>query len=74
MPASPINDIARMFEDPQVIARGLRMDLDDGMGNTLPSVRAPMVMHGTPLAYDRPSPRLGQHTAEIMAELDAGEE
>ena len=70
VPASPINDIAQMFADPQVVARGMRLDLDDGMGNTLPSVRAPMVMHGTPLEYERPSPRLGQHTGEILAELE----
>ena len=69
VPASPINDIGQMFEDPQVIARGMRMDLDDGHGNRLPSVRAPMVMHGTPLSYERPSPRLGEHTDEILAEL-----
>ena len=70
VPASPINNIADMFADPQVIARGMRMDLDDGQGNTLPSVRAPMVMSGTPLKYERPSPRLGQHTHEILAELE----
>ena len=70
VPASPINNIAEMFADPQVIARGMRMDLDDGQGNTLPSVRAPMVMSGTPLKYERPSPRLGQHTHEILAELE----
>jgi crotonobetainyl-CoA:carnitine CoA-transferase CaiB-like acyl-CoA transferase len=69
VPASPINTIADAFDDPQAIARGMRLDLDDGMGNTLPSVRAPMVMSETPLAYDRPSPRLGQHTEEILAEL-----
>ncbi len=70
VPASPINDIGQMFDDPQAIARGMRLDLDDGRGNTLPSVRAPMVMPGTPLVYDRPSPRLGEHTAEILAELE----
>ena len=70
VPASPINDIGQMFADPQVVARGMRMDLDDGHGNRLPSVRAPMVMSATPLAYDRPSPRLGEHTAEILAELE----
>jgi crotonobetainyl-CoA:carnitine CoA-transferase CaiB-like acyl-CoA transferase len=70
VPASPINDIAQMFADPQVVARGMRVDLDDGQGNTLPSVRAPMVMSGTPLKYERPSPRLGQHTQEILAELE----
>ncbi|MEX0953997.1 MAG: CaiB/BaiF CoA-transferase family protein [Rhizobiaceae bacterium] len=69
VPASPINNIAEMFADPQVIARGMRMDLEDGHGNMLPSVRAPMVMHGTPLRYHRPSPRLGEHTDEILAEL-----
>jgi crotonobetainyl-CoA:carnitine CoA-transferase CaiB-like acyl-CoA transferase len=69
VPASPINDIAQMFTDPQVVARGMRMDLDDGHGNALPSVRAPMVMGGTPLRYERPSPRLGEHTQEVLAEL-----
>ncbi|MCG7507488.1 CaiB/BaiF CoA transferase family protein [Mesorhizobium retamae] len=70
VPASPINDIGQMFDDPQAIARGMRLDLEDGHGNMLPSVRAPMVMPGTPLVYDRPSPRLGEHTAEILAELE----
>ena len=70
VPASPINNIAQMFADPQVIARGMRVDLDDGHGNSLPSVRSPMLMSATPLTYDRPSPRLGEHTAEILAELE----
>jgi crotonobetainyl-CoA:carnitine CoA-transferase CaiB-like acyl-CoA transferase len=70
VPASPINDIAEMFSDPQTIARGMRMDLDDGHGTRLPSVRAPMLMSATPPVYERPSPRLGEHTAEILAELD----
>src|SRR5262245_7859048 len=70
VPASPINTIGEMFADPQTIARGMRLDLDDGQGNTLPSVRAPMLMSETPLVYERPSPRLGEHTAEILAELE----
>ncbi|MER9340248.1 CoA transferase [Mesorhizobium sp. M0601] len=70
VPASPINNIGQMFADPQTVARGMRLDLDDGHGNLLPSVRAPMVMSGTPLVYERPSPRLGEHTQEILAELE----
>ena len=70
VPASPINDIAEMFSDPQTIARGMRMELADGHGTRLPSVRAPMLMSATPPVYERPSPRLGEHTAEILAELD----
>lgn len=70
VPASPINDIGQAFADPQAIARGMRLDLDDGQGNRLPSVRAPMLFSQTPLTYERPSPRLGEHTAEILAELE----
>ena len=70
VPASPINTIGQMFDDPQVKARGMQLSLDDGDGNHLPSVRSPMVMSATPLNYDRPSPRLGQHTEEIRAELE----
>jgi crotonobetainyl-CoA:carnitine CoA-transferase CaiB-like acyl-CoA transferase len=70
VPASPINTIGQMFADPQTIARGMRIDLDDGHGNLLPSVRAPIVMSATPLVYERPSPRLGEHTEEILAELE----
>lgn len=70
VPASPINDIGQAFEDPQAIARGMRIDLDDGHGNSLPGVRSPMVLSKTPLSYHRPSPRLGEHTAEVLAELE----
>ena len=72
VPASPINNIAEMFADPQIVARGMRMDLADADGNLLPSVRAPMVMSETPLRYGRPSPRLGEHTEEVLKELEAG--
>ena len=34
------------------------------------SVRAPMIFSATPIVYDHPSPRLGEHTAEILAELE----
>ena len=69
VPASPINTIGQAFADPQTVARGMQLDLDDGRGNRLPSVRSPMLMSETPLAYDRPSPRLGEHTEEVLAEL-----
>ncbi|MBI1619082.1 CaiB/BaiF CoA transferase family protein [Aquamicrobium zhengzhouense] len=69
VPASPINSIADAFADPQTIARGMKLELADGFGTQLPSVRSPMVMSETPLTYERPSPRLGQHTEEILAEL-----
>ena len=70
MPAGPINTIAEMFDDPQAIARGLRMDLTDQAGTAIPSVRAPIRLPASPLHYDRPSPRLGEHTEEVLRELE----
>ncbi len=69
VPASPINTIEEMFDDPQVKARGMQLSLDDGQGTALPSVRAPIALSETPLSYERPSPRLGEHTAEILREI-----
>lgn len=69
VPAGPINSIEEMFGDPQVKARGLKIDLPDGDGNLIPGVRTPIVLSETPLRYARPSPRLGEHGDEILAEL-----
>jgi len=69
VPAGPINRIGEMFADPQIVARGLRLDLEDGHGNAIPSVRTPILMSASPLSYERPSPRLGAHTEEILEEL-----
>jgi crotonobetainyl-CoA:carnitine CoA-transferase CaiB-like acyl-CoA transferase len=71
VPAGPINSIAETFDDPQVKARGLRVDLPDADGNLIPGVRTPIVFSETPLVYDRPSPRLGEHTDAVMAELQS---
>ena len=68
VPAGPINSVAEVFADPQVIARGMRVDLPAAaaVGGTLPSVRLPIVMDGEPLVAGRPSPRLGEHTGEVF--------
>ncbi|NLS19474.1 CoA transferase [Rhizobium sp. P40RR-XXII] len=69
VPAGAINTIEDMFADPQIVARGLRIDLEDSAGTVIPSVRTPIVLSETPLAYTRPSPRLGEHQEEVLAEL-----
>jgi len=69
VPAGPINSIAEMFADPQVVSRGLKLELEDGDGNLIPGVRTPITLSKTPLAYVRPSPRIGEHQEEILAEL-----
>lgn len=69
VPAGAINTIEEMFEDPQIQARGLRVDLADAKGTIIPGVRTPVVLSQTPLRYERPSPRLGEHQEEVLAEL-----
>jgi len=69
VPAGPINSVAEVFADPQVVYRKLRLDLPRPDGSTMPGVRTPIQMSAAPLAYERASPRLGEHTAEILVEL-----
>jgi len=70
VPAGPINTVADVFADPQVVARGMKIDLPSqaAKGGAIPSVRSPIVMDGQPMAADRPSPRLGEHTDEILSD------
>jgi crotonobetainyl-CoA:carnitine CoA-transferase CaiB-like acyl-CoA transferase len=71
VPAGPINDLEQVFNDPQVIHRGIKLDLPSAAakGGTIPGVRAPLVIGGKPMAHERPSPRLGEHTEEILREI-----
>ncbi|NLS04659.1 CoA transferase [Rhizobium sp. P32RR-XVIII] len=70
VPAGAINTIEEMFADPQIKARELRVDLPDAAGTVIPGVRTPIVLSETPLRYERPSPRLGEHQEEVLAELE----
>jgi crotonobetainyl-CoA:carnitine CoA-transferase CaiB-like acyl-CoA transferase len=68
VPAGPINTVGDVFADPQVVARGMRIDLPlaAARGGAIPSVRSPIVLDGEPMAAARPSPRLGEHTGEVL--------
>ncbi|MDJ1159528.1 CaiB/BaiF CoA-transferase family protein [Chelatococcus sp. SYSU_G07232] len=70
VPAGPINTLADVFADPQVIARGMRVDLPSAAakGGAIPSVRTPIVLDGEAMVAMRPSPRLGEHTDEVLAD------
>jgi crotonobetainyl-CoA:carnitine CoA-transferase CaiB-like acyl-CoA transferase len=70
VPAGPINTVADVFDDPQVIARGMKIDLASpaAQGGSIPSVRSPIVMNGKPMTANRPSPRLGEHTDEVLSD------
>ncbi len=71
VPAGPINNLEQVFTDPQVLFRGMKLDIPSAAakGGTIPGVRTPIVMDGWKAASDRPSPLLGEHTAEILREI-----
>ena len=55
VPAGPINDMAEVFADPHVIARGLQIAPDG-----VPGVRAPFRFSDADLVLERPAPKLGE--------------
>jgi crotonobetainyl-CoA:carnitine CoA-transferase CaiB-like acyl-CoA transferase len=69
VPNGPINDIAQVFEEPQVKARGVRIELKHAAGAMLPMVASPMRFSGTPLEYRQAPPLLGEHTEEVLRGL-----
>jgi len=64
VPAGPINDLAEVFDDPQIRHRGMRIDRDG-----VPGVRSPFRFSDAGLALNHASPKLGEHTAAVLARL-----
>jgi len=62
----PINTIKEVFEEPQVIARGMKFELPHAAAGKVSLVASPMKFSGTPLKHDMPPPVVGQHTDEIL--------
>jgi len=69
VPNGPINDLAQVFAEPQVKARGVRIELEHAAAGPLPMVASPMRFSGTPLEYRSAPPLLGEHTEEVLRDL-----
>lgn len=75
VPCGPINDLAQMFQDPQVVARGLKVDVPHPLAGSVPQVASPIRLSETPVEYRRAPPLLGEHTEAVLMDvlgLDAG--
>ena len=75
VPAGPINSLVDVFHDSQVLHRGMHVPLEAPwtQEGAIPGIRTPIRFSGAQLDVGRPSPRLGEHTSEILAELESAE-
>ncbi|HKJ53843.1 MAG TPA: CaiB/BaiF CoA-transferase family protein [Gammaproteobacteria bacterium] len=69
IPCGPINEIDQVFDDPQVRARGLRLQLEHPSAGSVASVANPIRLSRTPIDYRLAPPLLGQHTDEVLSRL-----
>ncbi|MBC3412248.1 CoA transferase [Pseudomonas sp. SWRI51] len=69
VPCGPINDLAQMFQDPQVLARGLAVNLPHPLAGSVPQVASPIRLSETPVEYRHAPPLLGEHTEAVLGDL-----
>ncbi len=65
----PINNIAQVFADPQVVARQMLIELAHPLSGKIPGIANPIRFSESPIQYDRAPPLLGQHTHELLEEV-----
>ena len=65
----PINKIEEVFQEPQVQARGMQIELPHAVAGKVTLVASPMKFSETPIKHEMPPPALGQHTDEILSQL-----
>lgn len=77
VPCGPINDIAQVFADPQVVAREMKAAIDHpAAGRKIDLIASPLKMSATPATLTRHPPMNGEHSAEILADwlgMEGGE-
>ncbi|MEX2629110.1 MAG: CaiB/BaiF CoA-transferase family protein [Tistlia sp.] len=77
VPSGPVNTLDRVFADPQVLHRGMKVEVPYPGSETgsVSLIGNPIRFSETPVGYDRPPPHVGQHSDEVLAELglDAAE-
>ncbi|MDR2853538.1 MAG: CoA transferase [Burkholderiaceae bacterium] len=68
VPCGPINTLADVFDDPQVQARGLRIEVEHPNSGPIPLVASPIRLSATPVRYDKAPPMLGQDTVAVATQ------
>jgi crotonobetainyl-CoA:carnitine CoA-transferase CaiB-like acyl-CoA transferase len=68
VPAGPINTLDQVYEDPQVLARGMKRELPHPTAGKVPMASSPLKFSDSPVEYRRPPPLLGEHTEQVLSE------
>jgi len=68
VPCGAINNLAEVFQDPQVLQRGMVQRWQHPLAESLELVASPIKMSATPVRNDHPPPLLGEHSEEVLAE------
>jgi glutaryl-CoA transferase len=68
LPCGPVNTIDKVFSDPQIIEREMKIVMKHPDGDLL-LIGSPLKLSETPVRYRRPPPRLGEHTDEVLDTL-----
>jgi formyl-CoA transferase/CoA:oxalate CoA-transferase len=69
IPCGPINALDETLHDPQIQHRGMIVELEHPVG-PLKVLGSPLHLSDTPVTYRRRPPLLGEHTAEVLAEIE----
>jgi crotonobetainyl-CoA:carnitine CoA-transferase CaiB-like acyl-CoA transferase len=69
IPCSPVNNYQQVFDDAQIKARGMLVEIDHPRMSRHKAVRNPVLVDGEALDIERPAPMLGEHSAEILNEI-----
>jgi crotonobetainyl-CoA:carnitine CoA-transferase CaiB-like acyl-CoA transferase len=69
VPATAINDMAAVYDHPQVLARGMRASVEHPSAGTIEMPGVPMHFSRTPAEIRTHPPELGEHTEAVLAEL-----
>ena len=70
VPCGPINDMAQVYADPQVVARDMVVEIDHPAAGLIRNIGIPIKFSETPGTVRRPPPRLGEHTQEVLLEFE----
>ncbi|SAI22060.1 acyl-CoA transferase [Bordetella ansorpii] len=68
VPAGPINTLDQVYQDPQVLARNMRLELPHPAAGKVPMAASPLKFSGSPVQYRHAPPMLGQHTRQVLQE------